>query len=305
MTCVPMEACANCGKHSSDAVELKNCAACRLVKYCSVDCQKTHRKHHNGACKKRAAELKDEQLYTQGHVRPEDAFCPICTLPIPLPISDHSGFFVCCMKRTCNGCFMANKCTGVRSICPFCRTPIEEGDASSIARIQARVDSNDPVAMGYLANQYCSGGYGLEKNVPRAFEMWTKAAELGSIGAHYNLGVLYDDGEGVVQDKTKALRYWEKAAMQGYAEARHNLGAVEGRKGNDERAVRHYLISARMGDERSLNTIKRMFMVGHATKQHYAQALQGYQAATVEMKSPERDKARAFLERKRRQGIVI
>ena len=45
-----------------------------------------HRKQHKKECKKRAAELKDEQLYSQGHERPEGNFCPICTLPIPLPM---------------------------------------------------------------------------------------------------------------------------------------------------------------------------------------------------------------------------
>ena len=43
MSCVPVdkeEACANCGKHGSDNVKLKNCNACRLVKYCGVDCQR-------------------------------------------------------------------------------------------------------------------------------------------------------------------------------------------------------------------------------------------------------------------------
>ena len=63
MNCVPVggegdgdEACANCGKHGGDIVKLKNCTACRLVKYCGVDCQKTHRKQHKKACKQRAAE---------------------------------------------------------------------------------------------------------------------------------------------------------------------------------------------------------------------------------------------------------
>jgi len=32
------EACANCGRPGSDAVKLKNCTACRLVKYCGVGC---------------------------------------------------------------------------------------------------------------------------------------------------------------------------------------------------------------------------------------------------------------------------
>ena len=88
MNCVPPNdgdeagACANCGKIGS-GVKLKNCTACRLVKYCGVDCQEAHRKHHKKACKKRAAELEDEKLYSQGHERPEGDFCPICTLRVP------------------------------------------------------------------------------------------------------------------------------------------------------------------------------------------------------------------------------
>ncbi|EJK53061.1 hypothetical protein THAOC_27569, partial [Thalassiosira oceanica] len=76
MSCVPIaaaesaEVCANCGKESSDVVKLRNCTACYLVKYCSVECQKIHRKKHKKACKERAAELKDERLYGQGHERP-------------------------------------------------------------------------------------------------------------------------------------------------------------------------------------------------------------------------------------------
>ena len=61
------EACANCGKEGNDddadAITLKNCTACRLVKYCGVDCQRAHRKQHKEACRQRAAELKDESLY--------------------------------------------------------------------------------------------------------------------------------------------------------------------------------------------------------------------------------------------------
>ncbi|EJK52236.1 hypothetical protein THAOC_28513, partial [Thalassiosira oceanica] len=57
------EVCANCGTAASDSVKLRDCAACRLVKYCGVDCQRAHRKQHKKVCKQRVAELKDEELY--------------------------------------------------------------------------------------------------------------------------------------------------------------------------------------------------------------------------------------------------
>ena len=37
---------ANCGKVEVDEIKLKLCTACKLVKYCSVVCQKNHRKQH-------------------------------------------------------------------------------------------------------------------------------------------------------------------------------------------------------------------------------------------------------------------
>ena len=121
MSDVPVETCANCGKEAGDTVRLKNCTACRLVKYCGVDCQRAHRKQHKMACKKRAAELKDEKLYSQGHERLEGDFCSICTLPIPLPMHQNSLSNACCLKRICHGCVMAAQKRGMFD-CPFCRS---------------------------------------------------------------------------------------------------------------------------------------------------------------------------------------
>ena len=141
--------------------------------------------------------------------------------------------------------------------------------------------------MTFLGERYYFGRSGLEKNVPRAIELWTEAADLGSIESHFNLGTqYYYGGEGVTQDKAKAVRYYELAAMQGHVEARHHLGNHECRNGNYERAIRHYLISAKMGDGDSLEMIKKIFLGGDATKEQYADALKGYQDAIEEMKSP-------------------
>jgi hypothetical protein len=59
------EVCANCGKAEVDEENLKKCA-CKVVKYCSVDCQKNHRSQHKKACKKRMAEIHDDRLSALG-----------------------------------------------------------------------------------------------------------------------------------------------------------------------------------------------------------------------------------------------
>ena len=102
--------------------------------------------------------------------------------------------------------------------------------------------------------------------------------------------------DGVERDEKKANHYWELAAMGGVVEARHNLGNAEGRKGNMDRALKHYMIAAGSGDNNSLDMIKQMFLKGFATKDDYAKALQTYQAHLNEIKSPQRDEAAAFHE---------
>ena len=290
---VPSDVCANCGKEPSDAVKLKNCTACRLVKYCSVDCQKIHRKQHKKACKQRAAELRDEQLYSQGHERTEGDFCSICTLPIPSPTDDHSSSNVCCMKKLCNGCLMAAKKRDM-SGCPFCRTRYPDNDADALAMIQARVVKKDPEAIEFLGIKYYAGGLGLQKDVRKAVELWREAAELGSVEALYDLGVAYESGSGVQEDVARGIHFYMKAAMQGHVESRYNLGCYEGKKGDHDRALRHLLISAKMGDKDSVEVIKNMFMDGKATKEQYTEALRGYQDAMEGMKSHDRDEAKRF-----------
>jgi len=296
MSCVPVaddggKVCANCGKHSSDdTVKLKNCTACRLVKYCGVDCQRAHRKQHKKACKQRAAELKDERLYKQGHERPEGDFCPICTLPIPIPMAEHSTFNACCLKRICIGCGLAAQKWGMNE-CSFCRTPMPKNNAEMLAMIRARVRKKDLEAMHHLGEKYFGGGLGLQKDARKAVKLWEEAAELGSIQALHSLGNAYEIGEGIQQDMVKAAEFYEKAAMQGWVEARHNLGGCEARNRNDDRAVRHLLISAKMGDKDSVDNTKRAFKAGVATKEQYAEALKGYQDAAEEMKSHDRDEA--------------
>ena len=158
--------------------------------------------------------------------------------------------------------------------------------------IQKRVNKGDAAAICLLGNQYCCGQLGLTRDVPRAMELWTEAADLGSIGAHYNVGNVYCTGDGVEVDKPRGIRHFQHAVMQGHVESRHNLGGAEYQAGNYKLAVQHWMISAKMGDQYSLNNIKLLFAEGHATKAQYAEALLGYRDAVEEMKSPQREEAK-------------
>ena len=130
----------------------------------------------------------------------------------------------------------------------------------------------------------------------KANELYLKAGELGSAGAYFNLGIHYDNGEGVEIDMKKAKHFFELAAVNGHVKARHNLGCMEGQAGNHQRAMKHFAISACVGCKESLDSVKGGFMHGLVTKDEYANTLREYQKSQDEMKSDARDKAQAFYE---------
>ena len=236
-----------------------------------------------------------ERLLNEGHERIEGDRCPICYLFIEFPTNEYSKMNICCMKRVCDGCVFAARQRGLRG-CEFCRTTRPTDDAPKLVLIQKRVYKRDAEAINNLAQKYYYGKLGLTKDASRAIELWTEAAELGSVQAHYQLGFIYYAGKDTREDKPRGIQHWQQAAMKGDVESRHNLGIAEYNKNNRELAVQHWMISAKMGYQDSLSDIKDMFMEGHATKAHYAEALRGYGDAVEEMKSHHREEAK-------RQGV--
>ena len=59
-----------------------------------------------------------------------------------------------------------------------------------------------------------------------ALKWFRLAAEQGDAGAQYNLGVSYDQSQGVPQDYAEALKWYRLSAEQGNADATHNLGGM-------------------------------------------------------------------------------
>ncbi len=149
-----------------------------------------------------------------------------------------------------------------------------------------RVKANDPVALEYFGDK-CNN----EGNSEGAFQYFTKAAELGDIGSHYSLSVMYSKGEGVEKNKIKEIYYLEEAAIGGYPEARYNLGNHEARNGSYDRAIKHYIIAAKLGLNEALERVKEGFAHGLMSKEDFEATLRGHQAAVDATKSEQREDA--------------
>jgi tetratricopeptide (TPR) repeat protein len=252
------EVCASCGKAAVDGVKLKKCA-CNLVKYCGVECQKNHRKQHKKACKKRMAEIHDDRLFTQ----PDESHrgeCPICCLPLSL---DEEKIMVnsCCCQYICNGCDHAislhEREQGLEHKCPYCREPVPETEEEHDQNYVKRAKANDPTAIFHVGKK-CLG----EGDYEGVFHYWKKAAALGHTDAHFNLSIMYRKGQnGVERDMKKSMYHLEEVAIGGHDTARYNLGVLEGRNGRTDRAVKHYIIAANLGDDDSLEKVKKYLQV--------------------------------------------
>lgn len=66
----------------------------------------------------------------------------------------------------------------------------------------------------------------MEQDIIEACHWYRKAADQGSSEAQYNLGVIYEHGEGVEPDEVEAYHWYRKAAEQGEVAAQYNLGVI-------------------------------------------------------------------------------
>eukprot|EP00984_Skeletonema_dohrnii_P013406 scaffold5549_cov79-Skeletonema_dohrnii-CCMP3373.AAC.9 len=285
--------CASCGIAEVDDIKLMECADCDLVRYCSDKCQQDHRPDHEAICKDRAAELREEILFRQ----PESSHlgdCPICCLPLPLDPNKYVKYF-CCSKVICCGCTTSNMMRqfdeGLPLVCPFCRhLSSESEEEESDRQNKKRCEANDPFALREEGRTHFVDG-----EYERAFEYFTKAADLGEVVAQFNLSLMYREGRGVEKDKGKELYYAEEAAIGGHPTARCRLGCHEGGNSRYDRAVKHWIIAAKLGHDDSVQRLKGMYKSGYVSKEDFASALRGHQAAVDATKSPQREEAEKLL----------
>ena len=96
-------------------------------------------------------------------------------------------------------------------------------------------------------------------------------------------------------------------ARNGNMEAAVN--AIIKRNGNIERAVKHYIIAANLGHEKSMEALRKHYSLGNVTKEEFDTTLLSHQAAIDAMKSEQREEAEEVEELKadylRRIGLII
>jgi len=292
--------CASCGVAEVDDIKLNKCDDCDLVEYCSNECQRDHKSQHEDACTMRAAELRRDDLLFKQPASTHLGDCPICCLPLPYKLED-STLMLCCFKVICDGCAVANvrrlKEGNLQPNCLFCREPVSLTTTKLMKYHMKRVNANDPHALRLHGQEHSDKG-----DDRKAFEFYTKAAQLGDVEAHLMLSFLYHKGEGVEEDSRKARYHLEEAAIGGHPSARYNLGLEEWRSGNIEKAVKHWIIAATQGEDSAIKALMEMFKRGFVSKEDLAAAFRAHKAAVDATKSPQREEAEEYYRRRSSQS---
>ena len=95
--------------------------------------------------------------------------------------------------------------------------------------------------------------------------------EQGNAEAQFNLGVMYDNGEGVPQDDAEDVKWYRMAAQQGNARAQCNLGVKydtgKGVPQDDAEAVKWFLKAAQQGNATAVNNLIAMGNRGNSIAQ--------------------------------------
>ena len=118
-----------------------------------------------------------------------------------------------------------------------------------------------------------------------ALQEWTPLAEAGDEFAQYNLGIMYNNGEGVLQDYKEAVKWYRLAAEQGYAKSQYNLGNMyrggEGVPQDYKEAMKWYRLAAEQGTARAQINLAVMYRRGDGVLQDNTMAHMWYNIASA------------------------
>ena len=172
--------------------------------------------------KKLEEELTGADLYAP---LPPTEDCAICLVPVSRLVSDTYYNF-CCGNFICVACSKENeaaikKQNGEKSAgkkvaltCPFCREARPTCNAEEHAQIEARCLQNDPYAFTMMGEMYRYGDRQVAKDDLRALDCWIRAVELGSPDACINIGICYNEGNGVSVDVERAALFERVGALR-------------------------------------------------------------------------------------------
>ena len=175
-----------------------------------------------------------------------------------------------------------------------------KGNVQALRQLQSAAQAGDADAQVDLGLMY-DQGQGVPQNYAEALKWYRKAADQGDATAQYNVGVMYDHGQGVPQNHAEAAKWFRKAAAQGISDAQYNLGVMyhqgQGVPQNYVAAAKWLRKAADQGDVQAQRNLAVMYWLGRGVPQDYTQALKWFIVAKAAGGSKKAAKGMQILER--------
>ena len=140
-------------------------------------------------------------------------------------------------------------------------------------------DSGHPSATYLMAKMYYKNNIGTGSNddLEKAFNLYNKAKELGSIASVNSIGIFYLNGlYPVKKDFNKALECFNKAASYDYVYAYNNLGLIYEGKKDFNKALEYFIKSANLGESWACNKVAEYYRLGLGTDKDLSKSFKYY-----------------------------
>ncbi|RHZ60890.1 hypothetical protein Glove_350g100 [Diversispora epigaea] len=158
-----------------------------------------------------------------------------------------------------------------------------EKDLKKSFQIYSKVaNEGSNIALNFTAYCYCKG-LGVGKDEEKAFELYLKSAEKGNPVAQFNVNECYIDGTGITKDKVKGFKLHLKSALAGNINAINNTGyCYENGIGvgvDKKEAFRWYFKGAEKGNPMTQQNLGRYYANGYGINQDQVKAFEWYKKA--------------------------
>lgn len=124
---------------------------------------------------------------------------------------------------------LAEACNPLGYIYLYPKEPKQPDAAAAAAWFEKGVEGGSQTCAYDLGKLY-EDGNGVEQSYEKAAQLYLKAAEgdFGNTSAQYHLGILYENGWGVPADREEALRWYKAAADRGHMGALAEYNRLSG-----------------------------------------------------------------------------
>jgi localization factor PodJL len=144
----------------------------------------------------------------------------------------------------------------------YAQVKLSEGDLETAASFLRRASQKGVAPAQYELGKLYERGQGVDKDMIEARNLIQKAAEAGHVNAMYDYALFLAEGEGGAKSEADAVTWFNEAAELGLVDAQYNLGVVHaegiGTPQDLSKALFWFEVAAKAGDTGAEQEVKNL-----------------------------------------------